>query len=109
MSTDYEKLVKDHLRMRLIESGWSENLNEIIKNSVKERLAGGQFINAIKFEQLYQDVALKARDLISPNMELEIHTKLNEYLSLNLENEEDEDDDNLFSSDEDTRSMDVDK
>lgn len=53
--------MKDHLRMRLIESGWTENLNEIIKNSVRERLSRGQLINEIKFEQLYQDVALKAR------------------------------------------------
>ncbi|XP_050421033.1 uncharacterized protein LOC126833634 [Adelges cooleyi] len=90
MSTDFEKLVKDHLRMRLMESGWTAQLNEMIKNSVKARLAAGQVLSTIKFEQLYKDVAIEARDSLSSDMELELHTKMNEYLSLNLEDNDDE-------------------
>ncbi|XP_025406974.1 uncharacterized protein LOC112680952 [Sipha flava] len=80
---DYDKLVKDHLRLRLIESGWNDQLNELIQNAVIKRIENGQSANSIKFEQLYNDVVDFARDAITEELENEFHQKIDEYLSLN--------------------------
>jgi hypothetical protein len=57
--------VKDHLRLRLIESGWNDQLNELIQNAVIKRIENGQSANSIKFEQLYNDVVDFARGKFS--------------------------------------------
>lgn len=53
--------IKDHLRLRLIESGWNDQVNELIQNAVIKRIENGQSANTIKFEQLYNDVVDFAR------------------------------------------------
>lgn len=53
--------VKDHVRMRLMESGWTNNLTHYVKNRIAKRLEAGQTKNSIKFEQLYDDVITRAR------------------------------------------------
>lgn len=47
--------------MRLMESGWTNNLTHYIKNRIAKRLEAGQAKNSIKFEQLYNDVITRAR------------------------------------------------
>lgn len=47
--------------MRLMESGWTDQLNHIVKNAIVKRVAEGQATNTIKFEQLYSDVIDEAR------------------------------------------------
>lgn len=53
--------VKDHVRMRLMESGWTNNLTHYIKNRIAKRIEDGQAKNSIKFEELYDDVITRAR------------------------------------------------
>lgn len=53
--------VKDHLRLRLIETGWNDQLNQLIQNAIVKRIENGQSANTIKFEQLYKDVIDFAR------------------------------------------------
>lgn len=47
--------------MRLMESGWTNQLSQLIKNAIGKRIEGGQTPNTIKFEQLYGDVIDPAR------------------------------------------------
>lgn len=47
--------------MRLMESGWTNQLSHLIKNAIGKRIESGQTPNTIKFEQLYGDVNEPAR------------------------------------------------
>lgn len=47
--------------MRLMESGWTDQLGHIVKNAIVKRVTEGQAANTIKFEQLYSDVIDEAR------------------------------------------------
>jgi len=85
-NTDYDKLVKDHMRMRLTESGWIDKVNGLVKEAITKRLENGQATNKIKFEQLYTDVIKQARDLVTVEMEDELHQKVSEYMSVDLDN-----------------------
>lgn len=53
--------VKDHLRLRLIDSGWNDKLNQLIQSAIIKRTENGQTANTIKFEELYKDVVDDAR------------------------------------------------
>lgn len=52
--------VKDHLRMRLTESGWTNQLTQLINESVAKRIESGQTTKNIKFNELYTDIIEKA-------------------------------------------------
>lgn len=47
--------------MRLMESGWTDQVGLIVKNAISKRLEEGQSSKTIKFEQLYKDVIDNAR------------------------------------------------
>lgn len=53
--------VKDHIRLRLMESGWTNQVSKFVKNAISKRIENDQAPNTIKFEQLYEDVINKAR------------------------------------------------
>jgi hypothetical protein len=82
--TDYDELIKDHLRIRLMETGWTDQVGLLVQNAIDRRAADGQVVDTIKFEQLYEDVRKKARDAISNEMETEFHEKIGIYLTIDL-------------------------
>lgn len=47
--------------MRLMESGWTDELGLIVRQAISKRVEEGQASNTIKFEQLYNDVIEDAR------------------------------------------------
>lgn len=47
--------------MRLMECGFTDQLNRLVNESIVKRVEGGESIENIKFDELYTDIAQTAR------------------------------------------------
>lgn len=57
----FSRSTKDHLRMRMEETGWTNMLTKMITTSITKRVESGQDVRSIKFDQLYTDIIEHAR------------------------------------------------
>lgn len=53
--------VTDHFRLRLMDTGWAQNVVRFMKDDVIKRIENGQTTLTVKFEELYKDIVDKAR------------------------------------------------
>lgn len=60
----YVRRVKDYLRLRLMECGWTDQLSRLVYESIAKRIEGGQTAKNIKFDELYSDVINKAHGIV---------------------------------------------
>ncbi|KAL4089051.1 hypothetical protein QTP88_024129 [Uroleucon formosanum] len=84
-SATIDQIVKDRLSIRLIETKWVDKVEKIIYLVLQKRNKMGQDLITVKFEELYQEVSVKARDLLSFKMEIELHENMKDFLSSNID------------------------
>lgn len=84
-STTIDEIVKDRLSIRLIETKWVDKVENLIYFALQKRNEGGQDSTTVKFEELYQDVSAMARDVLPIKLEEELHEKMNDFLSSNID------------------------
>ncbi|XP_003244164.1 uncharacterized protein LOC100573712 [Acyrthosiphon pisum] len=84
-STTIDEIVKDRISIRLIETKWVDKVENLVYVALQKRNEGGQDSTTVKFEELYQDVCTMARDVLPVEMENELHEKMNDFLSSNID------------------------
>ncbi|XP_022165234.1 uncharacterized protein LOC111030134 [Myzus persicae] len=84
-STTIDQIVKDRLYIRLIETKWVEKVEKLIYAALQKRNKEGQDLTTVKFEELYQEVSAKARDALPVEMETELHEKMEDFLSSDID------------------------
>ncbi|XP_015368079.1 PREDICTED: uncharacterized protein LOC107164683 [Diuraphis noxia] len=84
-STTIDQIVKDRLCIRLIETKWVDKVEKLIYAVLKKRNKKDQDLTTVKFEELYQEVSAKARDALPIEMETELHEKMEDFLSSNID------------------------
>lgn len=73
-SGEKERL-KDHLRMRLKECGWEDQLRLHAKDVVREK-----GLERIKLEELTKEITPKARSLVPDSVKKELLIKIKDFL-----------------------------
>ncbi|CAI6360659.1 unnamed protein product [Macrosiphum euphorbiae] len=84
-STTIDEIVKDRICIRLIETKWVDKVENLIYVALQKRNERGQDLTTVKFEEMYQDVCEIARDGLPMRMENELHEKMNDFLSSNID------------------------
>lgn len=84
-STTIDQIIKDRLSIRLIETKWVDEVEKLVYAALQKRNKDGQDLTTVKFEELYQDVRAHARDALSVEMEAELHKKMEDFLSSNID------------------------
>ena len=74
-SGEKERL-KDHLRMRLIECGWRDQLKVHAKDIVRER-----GLERVKLEDLVKEITSKGRTLVPDSVKRELLIKIKDFLA----------------------------
>lgn len=94
-SVTIDQIVKDRFNIRLIESKWVDDVEKLVYAVLQKRYENGQDLTTVKFEELYQQVAAQARDALSVETEVELHDKMEDFLSSNIDGS-----DNPYTMDE---------